>query len=209
MDWILSKLNYNDVPAFFLAVGASYYICAILFQGARPLVGTWVTYTVLTGLTAYGMYEQGALTRMVVVAIILDVVILWLAMRRGKWRWDKLDRWCFGTAAAGGALSFIVSSPNLAIATGVLATTAAAIPTAQRAFLRPANESAIAYVWFMTSSGFAIMQLPSWAFAHSFQPIMWYINGAVTFLAITRSRTTLRRCINWYRSKVPRKHRRA
>ncbi len=187
MDWILSNLSYRDLPAVFLAVGASYYIRAILFQGATPLVGTWVTYTVLTGLTAYGMYEQGALTSVVVVAIVFDILILLLAFIYGEWDWDTVDRWCFGAAAVGGGLSLIVSSPNLAIATGVLATTAAAVPTAHKALHDPDSESGIAYAWFVISSGFAVMQMPSWAFAHSFQPIMWLVNGAVTFWVITLS----------------------
>jgi hypothetical protein len=185
MDWILSNLSYGDLPAFFLAVGASYYLCAIAFQGATPLVGTWVTYTALTSLTAYGMYEQNALTSVVMVAIFFDILILLFAIIqafiRSDWGWGTFDRWCFGAAAVGGCLSLVVSSPNLAIATGVLATTAAAIPTAHKALHEPNSESGVAYAWFIISSGFAVMQMPSWAFEHSFQPIMWLLNGAITF----------------------------
>ncbi|MBY0310253.1 hypothetical protein K2Q16_03860 [Patescibacteria group bacterium] len=196
-------ISYTDLPAFFLAIGALYYLWAIVFKGAEPLVGTWFVYTVLTGLTAYGMYESGSLSRMVIVAIIFDVLILALAVcYRGKWSWSAVDRWCFGTAAIGGSASIMATSPALAIATGVLATTAAAIPTAVKALHEPDSESAEAYICFIWSSGFAIMQLPSWAFEHSFQPIMWFINGAFTYVIIMLSPETRGRLLCWS-TKLP------
>jgi len=158
----MAFLSYDQLPALFLAIGASLYIWAIIFRNAEPLVGTWVTYTVLTGLTAYGMHAHNALTLLVIVAIGFDIIILALAMfYRGKWQWGTVDRWCFSAAGIGGAISLVTSSPELAIATGVLATTAAAIPTALKGFLRPASESSLAYAFFIISSGFAVMQAPS------------------------------------------------
>lgn len=163
-------------------------------NGATPSIGTWLTWTSVSGLTAYGMWSTGTLSPMLIASVGFNCAILAVAIRNaleGTWEpLQPLERWCLGLAVVGLVLFIYYQDtcPEIAIVIGVTISVLGSIPTIFKIRAEPQSEDLWAHLCGNASCLVQLLAYPGWDITRDFQPLVWLLNGLVMTCLILRPR---------------------
>lgn len=173
-----------------LAVGAYFpYILAILRRQTKPTKSTWIIWTVLSSLTAAGMYQAGALNAQIAIIAFGDFFVVALAFRWGVPGWSRLDIFCLSGAAIGIIGWAVTHNPVVAVLIGLSVTVIGSVPTIVKTWHRPDQEDLTAYSLMVGSCVVQIAAIPAWTITDAAQPIVFLgVAGTILLLILTRPR---------------------
>lgn len=157
----------------FVAVGI--YIAAIVRKTTVPAKATWIIWTVLSVLTAGGMYQAGALNYQMVAVVAGDIVIVALALKYGSPGWSRLDKYSLAGAASGLALWAVTNNPLYAIVISLSINFIGAVPTFVKTWDYPDQESPTTWIVVAVSSVLQTIAIPHWTIADAAQPVSYLV----------------------------------
>lgn len=177
----------NGIAGVLILVAVGVYIVAIVRKTTRPAKATWIIWTVLSFLTAGGMFQSGTLNGQMVAVVAGDVVVVVLALIYGIPGWNTLDKLSLAGAGIGLAFWVATSNPLYAIVISLSINFIGAIPTVVKTWKYPDQESPTTWVLVGISSTLQSIAIPAWTTADAAQPLSYLvIQGALLFLIFVR-----------------------
>lgn len=184
--------NLPTLSCLLTLMGGTRYLYAVRNpkNPATPNIGTWVTWTSVSLLTASGMWSTGTLSPMLCASIGFNCMILLVALK-GTWKpLHRTEIWCLGSAGVGLALFVYLqdSYPEIAILIGVTISVLGSIPTILKIQAEPQSEDLVAHLCGNASCFVQLLAHPGWNIATDLQPLAWLLNGLVMTSLILRPR---------------------
>lgn len=151
------------------------YIRAILRQETSPRKATWLIWSSCDTIILFGMLSKGAVSGMLIGAVIGATTTFILSLKFGESEWKKRDKICVVIAGLAIALWKYFGDSNIGIGLSCSALLIAAWPTYMSAWERPENEDRRAWVFFVISTIFGVLAIPHMRFVDAAPPIVFAI----------------------------------
>ncbi len=141
----------------------------------EPSKASWLIWTGLDVVVAFGMYMEGALNAQIVAVLIGASIAIFFVMRYGITEWTGTDKFCLIGGVVGMGL-ILFSNPLLGLITSLVIMCLGSIPTFISVWKDPGRENKLAWMLFAAGSICSVATIPKWTLADAAQPI--------TFLAV-------------------------
>lgn len=142
MDAVLIALS-----AVLTLVAAIPYMVEIVRGKTKPRIVSWFTWSILTGISCAAAFADGHIATgiLLLCATIEVLMIVLLGLKHGDRKFEPLDITCQIAAFVGLGLWLIFNSPAVAVIAAVTIDLIGAIPTLKHAWLKPHEETWIAF----------------------------------------------------------------
>jgi hypothetical protein len=168
------------------------YVWGIIRRDIDPAKAMWIVWTVLSILTALGMFVEDAINYQIIVIAFADIVILNLAFVYGStWSWTKIDVICLVSAAMAILLWWATDNALWAIILLLAATVIGFVPMVALLWQRPDAEKPYAWVIMCVSTVLLMLSLGEWTIATAAQPIVYLAIPVITLLLLSPRRPAL------------------
>lgn len=153
--------------------GGPPYLYDILKGKTKPQRTTWFIWTFLGVISFTSQLKLGAHWSLVYVGlnVIGNLAVFLLSLKYGTGGWRKLDILALVIASIGVAMSFVFTSPLLALTGSIVADFAGTVLTLYKSYLDPSSETSITWFFLGTSSLFAAFAVGKWNFALLLYPL--------------------------------------
>jgi hypothetical protein len=161
----------------------------------RPQRVSWFVYASLSTVAAVALWLDGAgaATWLASGAAVGFSAVFVASLRYGVGGSSTLDRVALAIAAVGGAASFAIAEPLLAVAAVIVAEQAATIPTVLKAADDPGSETAVTWMMDGTAGLLAIAAVPELSLAEVAYPFHHMCINLSVLAGITVGRRRLAR----------------
>lgn len=149
------------------------YVLSIWRGQTVPSRITWLIWTLLSLLTAGGMYQSGTLNGQMYAVVTGDIIITFFAMLWGSGGWTPVDRWSLAGAVVGLALWVITKNPFYAILISLSVNYIGAVPTIAKTWRYPEQEDLRAWAIVTLATFIQFLAVTEWTFAATAQPISY------------------------------------
>lgn len=182
-------LSWGALSALFiLASGIPYAIAIYRRKVPRPVISGWLLWSIIGVLLLVTHRNAGARADTTLLPAILGctnpILILFLSLRYGEWRWGRLDTVCVVVCIITIVAWRMVKSPVIALASGLLADAVAAIPQIKKSFVDPEGEPWFPWTVFAIGSGINFFGVEKWDLEHTLYPFWMTFGSLVIALPI-------------------------
>lgn len=153
--------------------GGPPYLFDILRGKTKPQRTTWFIWTFLGSISFTSQLKLGAHWSLVYVGLNAagNLAVFLLSLKYGTGGWRKLDIFALVIASIGVAMSFVFTSPLIALTGSIVADFAGTSLTLYKTFLDPDSETSITWFFLGTSSLFAAMAVGTWDLSLLLYPV--------------------------------------
>lgn len=153
--------------------GGPPYLFDILRGKTKPQRTTWFIWTFMGSISFTSQFKLGAHWSLVYVGLNAagNLAVFLLSLKYGTGGWRKLDIFALVIASIGVAMSFVFTSPLIALTGSIVADFAGTSLTLYKTFLDPGSETSITWFFLGTSSLFAAMAVGTWDFSLLLYPV--------------------------------------
>lgn len=166
---------FSALSGIFVLIGVITYIFAVIRGHTRPSKASWTIWTVLAVLTAGGMYQAHALNVQIAAVTIGNIIITVLAFKYGRSGLSTLDKLSYTGAGLGIVLWIITQNPLYVIVTSLAINGIGAVPTIQKAWYNPREESILGWTFIFLASLAQSFAIPAWTIANVLQPLVYLV----------------------------------
>lgn len=164
------------------------YIRGIYKKDLIPEKGSWLAWWMLDVAGAISLLAQSALTLQMAAICLGSTVVNAMAQFHGKPGWTRLDKGCIALSIIG-ILGWVGSgNPTWGTLSFVLGNLAGLIPTLKAGWEKPETQKNEAWWINGIGSGFAMVAVPAWSFAHLAAPLTFLSMNAAMLLVLYRPR---------------------
>lgn len=168
------------------------YIRAIVRGKTKPSKASWVVWTLLSTITAAGMFQAGTINYQIPIVALGDSAILVLAFKYGTPGWRPVERWSLVAGMASIALWVATQDPLWAIVISLSTNFVGALPTFTKLWSEPGSEDPTAWSIVTVSAILQTIAVSEWTVAAAMQPVSFLtIQGTILFLIFIRPRRFL------------------
>lgn len=153
--------------------GGPPYLFDILRGKTKPQRTTWFIWTFLGSISFTSQLKLGAHWSLVYVGLnaVGNLAVFLLSLKYGTGGWRKMDVLALIIASLGVAMSFLFTSPLIALCGSIVADFAGTSLTLYKAYLDPGSETSITWFFLGTSSLFAALAVGKWDFSLLLYPV--------------------------------------
>lgn len=153
--------------------GGPPYLLDILKGKTKPQRTTWFIWTFLGSISFTSQLKLGAHWSLVYVGLNAagNLAVFLLSLKYGTGGWRKMDVTALVIACVGVAISFIFTSPMIALTGSIVADFAGTSLTLYKTYLDPSSETSITWFFMGTSSLFAALAVGKMDFSLLLYPV--------------------------------------
>lgn len=160
------------------------YVLSIWRGKTIPSRITWIIWTLLSLLTAGGMYQSDTLNGQMYAVVTGDIIITFFAMLWGSGGWTVVDRRSLAGALIGLTVWVLTKDPFYAILISLSVNYIGAVPTIAKTWQHPEEEDLVAWATVTLATFIQFLAVTEWTFAAMAQPISYLTIQAPLVLLI-------------------------
>lgn len=169
------------------------YIYGIFTKQVKPSKVSWIIWVALDGLTLAGMLATHTVNGQLLGAVLGSIAIILITLRTGDNSWTRKEKLYLLGGVAGLAVWRATSNPLHAIMISLAVVALGAVPTVEKAWKDPWDESLSAWLCFWLSGIPVMLTLPRWTVATALQPVVWTAINTTMLIVLTKRRREVSR----------------
>lgn len=187
------KNSLAVIAAILSVISCVPYVIDIAKGKTHPNLVTWVTWTLVVGIsTAAAISDHAIHTAIFTGAITLtDAIIVVMSLKKGVKKYVAFDFVCQALAILGILLWLLTGNPSTAVALSLTVSIIAAMPTWRHAWIAPNEETWQGFAIGGISATLAIISLTALSFVALAFPVVTALNCSIMVSIILSRRKAL------------------
>ena len=164
------------------------YAVAVLRGTTQPSIASWIIWTALGTVISASYFSADSASSWWLTAsyAVGPFVILFLSLKVGRFRWDRVDSLYIGGALIGLVWWWLSGVAAAAQVVSIVVDLLGAIPTVKKCWLDPESEDPTAWWVFLLASLLNLFAVERWSLASGLYPVYSACIAAAMVVCITR-----------------------
>ena len=178
------QMNWGLLSAAIIFFSGFPYVLAIIKgEVSKPVISTWILWSVIGTLLLVTSYQAGARWDTTLLPVLLGavnpVIILILSLRYGKYKWTSVDTTCVIICLITVIVWQVTNSPVLGLIGAIIAHIVGALPQAIKNWKDPKDEILLPWAMFSFASALSILAISEWTIGQALFPVYMTIFSAL------------------------------